>query len=91
MPDDGMLGVIGGSGLCRQDGVGVGRRRIRYGAGTSMRPMLRMFHRDVAAQADLLAATARHLPLAGEGGCHRPLPPEYYHNQQETAHAGSAQ
>ncbi len=70
--------------------VGVGRR-IRFGAGASVRPVLDVFRRNVSALKDLLAATASHLPLDGACSCNRPLPPEYYKQQeQEAAETGGA-
>ena len=57
---------------------GVDRRRVRFGAGTSVQPILDVFCRNVAALKNLLATTAVHLPLDGSCGCRRPLPPQYY-------------
>lgn len=63
---------------------GVGRRS-RFGADTSVRPVLDVFRRNVAALKDLLVTTAVHLPLDGSCDCRRPLPPEYY-TQQKLCH-----
>jgi len=71
--------------------VGVGRR-IRFGADASVRPVLDVFHRNISVLKGLLAATVPHLPLTGTCSCNRPLPLEYYKQQeQETAETGGAQ
>ncbi|MGH3830165.1 MAG: MTAP family purine nucleoside phosphorylase [Pseudonocardiaceae bacterium] len=62
---------------------GVGRRRVHFGTGTSVRPILDVFRRNVAALKNLLAATAVHLPLDGSCDCRRPLPPEYYKQHEQ--------
>ena len=67
--------------------IGVGRRRVSFSTDTSVRPVLDIFRRNVAAIKNLLAATAAHLPVDGSCGCNRPLPPEYY-KQQEALHTG---
>lgn len=69
---------------------GVGRRRVRFGADTSVQPVLDVFRRNVAALKGLLAATVVHLPLDGlDCDCRRPLPPEYYkQHEQDSADVG---
>ncbi len=70
--------------------VGV-RSRVRFSAASSIAPVLDVFHRNVSALKKLLAATTAHLPLDGTCGCNRPLPPEYYKQQEQQAHQAGGQ
>jgi 5'-methylthioadenosine phosphorylase len=57
--------------------VGVGRPE-RFDSKTSIAPILRVFHQNISNLKALLPRVLKRMPTGVDCGCSRPLPQEYY-------------